>query len=79
MTPEKLLYRSRGSTFRRNLVHKGILVPFSFVREHYRKYDQSTLIKAFENQQKILHAKDYPKSYVAQRFKSFNSSSRRWG
>ena len=39
----------------------GILVLFSFVREHYWKFDQSIPIWAFENQQKILHAKDYPK------------------
>ena len=54
----------------------GILVPFSFVRKHYWKFDQSTPIKAFA---KILHAEHYPKSYVAPCSKSFNSSSRRWG
>ena len=54
-------YRPHGTTFQRNSVHKGILVPFSFVREHYWKLDQSTPIKAFANQQKILHAEDYPK------------------
>ena len=32
-------YRPRRSTFRPNWVHKGILVPFSFVREHYWRFD----------------------------------------